>query len=406
MAQLVQACHNEKPESKYVLGVDKGKNTLHDICEAISKRLGIGKLREWSDEEAKENMLKYDGIAATLQLNLEFSTEEYTAANLTIEWIAENGIVEHIGIVSREFINAHKLFPVRAVLLGPPAAGKSYYAKLLSEKYYLPIATITKAIEYAKLDADLLEEMNSSLEEAKDKRYPVEVLSKIMKRYLQSPEIRNKGYILDGYPRTFEEAQGLFNKTEDEEGGGDEEENDGQEPLSSEELPEVNMRLKPASVMYLNEEDKFLQKRVLAMPQEEVEGTHNNEAGFKRRIKKYRNDHNPKLDNTTFTYFEVTCKMEIMPIKVSIPVEEAMLHICTFIDEKGVPYNYHPTPEEIQQKKEQEQKEIDDKLQAEKEDQERKEEEERIEREKLENEHVLYYIIYYYYYFKIEKSIR
>lgn len=89
MAKLVQACHSEKPENHYILAVDKGKNTVHDICEAISKKLGIGRLREWSDEEAKENMLKYDGIAVSLQMNLEFDTENYTPANVTIEWTAE-----------------------------------------------------------------------------------------------------------------------------------------------------------------------------------------------------------------------------------------------------------------------------------------------------------------------------
>lgn len=231
--------------------------------------------------------------------------------------------------------------------------------------------------------------MEDSLAEVKEKRYPVEILSKIMKLYLVSPEIRNKGYVLDGYPRTFEEAQGLFNKGEDE--GGDEEE--GEEEVN-EDTPDVNMKIKPASVIYLNEDDKFLQKRLLAIPQDQVEGTHNNEAGFKRRIKKYRADHNPKLDSTTFTYFETTCKMEIMPVKASIPTEEAMLHMTTFINEKGVPFNYHPTPEEIQEEKEKIEKEIEEKKQIEQEEEERKEEEERIEREKIESKHVYFIIIY------------
>lgn len=52
--------------------------------------------------------------------------------------------------------------------------------------------------------------MEENSESTKDKRYTVEMLTKLFKKYLEKPEIRNKGYVMDGYPRSNEEAKTLF----------------------------------------------------------------------------------------------------------------------------------------------------------------------------------------------------
>jgi hypothetical protein len=41
-------------------------------------------------------------------------------------------------------------------------------------------------------------------------RIPVELLTKMVKMKLRTPQCRNKGFILDGYPRTLEESKALF----------------------------------------------------------------------------------------------------------------------------------------------------------------------------------------------------
>lgn len=91
------------------------------------------------------------------------------------------------------------------IFVAPPAAGKGTQSKLVSEKYNIPhIST-----------GDLLREEVSSgselgiyLKEEMDKGNLIkdETLTELMKNRLSMPDCEN-GYILDGYPRSIEQAK-------------------------------------------------------------------------------------------------------------------------------------------------------------------------------------------------------
>jgi adenylate kinase len=93
------------------------------------------------------------------------------------------------------------------ILLGPPGAGKGTQAKMMIDKYHIPqISTgdILRAAlkERTPLGLKAKEYMDKGL------LVPDEVVIDIIKERLKEADCQ-KGYILDGFPRTVAQAQAL-----------------------------------------------------------------------------------------------------------------------------------------------------------------------------------------------------
>jgi hypothetical protein len=89
--------------------------------------------------------------------------------------------------------------------------------------------------------------------------------------------------VLDGFPKSYENAKGVFfmpEKQGDEDGGGGDDEN---KPMI------LNPHISPQHVIILNADDEFLIKRVANLREEEVKGTHNSQKDMDRRLTFYRN---------------------------------------------------------------------------------------------------------------------
>ena len=54
------------------------------------------------------------------------------------EWHSKEGLKLNIGKVKEEFSKERGLKPVKIFISGPPAAGKSFFAKKLAEHYNVP----------------------------------------------------------------------------------------------------------------------------------------------------------------------------------------------------------------------------------------------------------------------------
>ena len=93
------------------------------------------------------------------------------------------------------------------VFLGAPGAGKGTQAKRISEKYGIPHistgdilrANIKAGTELGKLAKSYID---------KGALVPDEVIIKVMESRLAEADCRN-GYLLDGFPRTIEQAKAL-----------------------------------------------------------------------------------------------------------------------------------------------------------------------------------------------------
>ena len=97
---------------------------------------------------------------------------------------------------------------MRVVLLGPPGAGKGSLAGVLKEKYQLAhISTGDMLREEIKKGTPLGLEIKALI--TKGALVSDELVTKLVEqRLLHDPEVQ-KGYMLDGFPRTVKQAQDL-----------------------------------------------------------------------------------------------------------------------------------------------------------------------------------------------------
>ena len=93
------------------------------------------------------------------------------------------------------------------VMIGAPGAGKGTQARLLSEKYSYPqISTGDILREMAQADTSLGRGIRAT--QASGKLVSDEILAEVILTRTSQPDCKN-GYILDGYPRTLNQARQL-----------------------------------------------------------------------------------------------------------------------------------------------------------------------------------------------------
>ena len=96
---------------------------------------------------------------------------------------------------------------MRVVLLGLPGAGKGTQAKRIAEKYHLTAISTGEMLREATKEKDTFglrvqEYMN------KGELVPDEWINSLVKSRLQEKDVEN-GFVLDGYPRTLQQAKVL-----------------------------------------------------------------------------------------------------------------------------------------------------------------------------------------------------
>lgn len=170
-------------------------------------------------------------------------TEEDEKA-LKFNWHCKKGITGDIRKLNEEFNVARNLKPLKVMITGPPAAGKSYYASYLNKNYDIPRITIKeiadKALKMAETEdeegpaADIKAKIDAAKDDAIAKigeeaeargeeapeidkdtfqiPVPDDILYELVKQRLTENDARNRGYVLDGYPRTHYDAENIFLK--------------------------------------------------------------------------------------------------------------------------------------------------------------------------------------------------
>ena len=98
---------------------------------------------------------------------------------------------------------------MRIMLLGPPGGGKGTQAKYIEQKWSIPqISTGDMLRENVKNNTDLGIEAKRYME--KGELVPDHVILNMMEGRLLKDDCKS-GYILDGFPRTIPQAEGLTN---------------------------------------------------------------------------------------------------------------------------------------------------------------------------------------------------
>jgi adenylate kinase len=97
---------------------------------------------------------------------------------------------------------------MKIVLLGPPGAGKGTLANMIKERYgVLHISTGDILREEMKSDSDLGRKVKEYVDGGA--LVPDEVITAIIDRRLEARDVVNKGFLLDGFPRTVKQAEDL-----------------------------------------------------------------------------------------------------------------------------------------------------------------------------------------------------
>lgn len=369
-ASFVEKVALSPPEGKqYCVCADQSELTQTLVVETISKGLGTGKVAKGTDDA---KLLEESDMTQVLMTNIKFDKEKTYMASLgETEWHSDN-FITNFEKVRLEFAEARKLKPMRIAVIGGPGAGKSFYSKQLADKYYLPRITIGEVIkECMEAKDELAEEATAALADQAEKmgskgkgkkkpapkkgkgkakpddraRLPAAILAKMLKRKLQSPPCRNKGFVLDGYPRTYEEASALFEvKPEGEEA-------EPAPPADDDEEEEKKINTDAAimiqQLVVLESTKEAAQARFQNMPEEECIPAHNDEEGFARRWAAFEYTSESKPDETTnpAEFFSMVDKLELTG-DIADSTDTGFPVITKYVETGGRPFNFHPTPAE------------------------------------------------------------
>lgn len=405
LANVMQNICDQKPKVRYLVALDDSKVKLKQITKAVSKHLGTGKIKPVLKEDALLNkeISQADFDMLTLDLKMDAS---YIKENMQIKWIAETGFVETVQKLVKEYKASRNLIPFKVCILGPPGVGKSTIASQLAQYYKVhhihvkdvvtqAIDQMNKAAKRAETEADKpggdddgeeeeeeeeelpdlseLEAINDQMENNSG-RLDDQYVMKFFKERLLSKPCQNQGFILDGFPKTREHAQSLFEPDEPGEEEGEE------AAISDEEAkePKFSKLITPELIIKLDANDDFLCKRIMNLPEKLVQDTHNTEEGLTRRLAEYRENNND--DNTVTNVFEEDFELDVIKMAPELIEDDKSLLHKNLVEIIKINYmketrNYGLTLEE---KAELKRIEIETKLV--------KEREEREERERLESE--------------------
>ncbi|KAJ3102300.1 Adenylate kinase 7 [Phlyctochytrium planicorne] len=366
------------PEAKYFLAIDESKNTLYEITKAISEGLSTGKVKKAPKELALVNkglpQSDYDMLLVNLRL------EPGHVKDMTFEWKYESGIVENINQLVQEYKDARGLHPLKVIVHGPPASGKTHISRQMATHYeihYINVEIVIKeavsrlelriaeaaASEDSEEDVDGLKDFLEEVREAcraNNGKYADHHVISFVKERLKSMPSRNQGYVLDGFPTKIEEASNLFKAANEDE---------GKEERGLQSTDDVII---PDFIISLEASDDFIKERIMNIPEASLE-LKNTEEVLVRRLEEFRSLNTE--ENTVLNFFD---ELEIHPFVIPIESKTAEFIIETVLAHLGTPRNYGPSAEQIAEKRRaEEEKKAKEAAAA---------EDERIKREKEESE--------------------
>ncbi|KAM9014307.1 adenylate kinase 7 isoform 4-T4 [Ara ararauna] len=400
LAAVLQNVADHRPKSHYILAVDASIHTLQELVKCISKNVGSGRTEKIPTEDALLSkdltQMHLDMLLVNLRMESGLVKESFN-----IKWVAQEGLVENIEQIVKEYKQSRGLLSLKIFVHGPPGVGKSTIAEQLCKHYKLhhikskdviseAIANLEEIVAPKELATDNVgeegegddgeeEEQGENVEEAQELLDAVkenmeqnagqlddEYVTKFMKDKLKSMPCRNQGYVLDGFPETYEQANDLFNfESEDEQG-------------AKSKIPKYDTLITPEFVISLTASDEFLINRIINLPESIVAGTHYTQDQFLKALNVFRELNTD--DKTVLNYFD---EIEIHPQFIDVDKledPENRFIVKEIIKEIGEPRNYGLTDEEKEELERQAAEECLVKEAQEKAEQERKEAEERAER--------------------------
>ena len=368
LVSLIRRVIETKPKNKYIFAVDHTKNRqLGNIIKKLSKGVGNG-LVENLDPNVPENINKiphYAELSIDIKVkpskifNDERKDDEEDEAfeKRKFQWHCEFGIPENTEKLRKEFNEYRGMHNLKVLITGPPGSGKTYISEKLSKFFNIPHFKIDDIIEWGKTFTDELgeeiktkiEEITNNVKEAEEnymkrpnkkktdapldtsqmKKLPDEIVIKILRRKLMQNICRNRGYILDGYPKGYKNAFNLFNEDTDEAKTPDD---PTKYKILEEIMPNIVIRIDNCS-------DDFIIKRMKLLndinddPEEISRRLH-------RRLKTYKELNESKKGEPSITDFFKENKVDILGINGQLSENKIIEECKTFLEKNGKIINY------------------------------------------------------------------
>uniref|UniRef100_A0A3P8TIL4 Adenylate kinase 7b n=1 Tax=Amphiprion percula TaxID=161767 RepID=A0A3P8TIL4_AMPPE len=338
LASVVQNIIEHQPKPYYLIAVDGSNNTMEQIVKAVASELGSGKIQKKPIDEAYlvQDFTEIDSMLVNLRMEAVHIKKLFS-----LSWLCEFGLVENIELVVEEYRQVRGLLPIRLCVLGPPAVGKSTVSKKICEHYKLHHITlkdtisetisqleaaVKKADPDAKDSAAEAQELLSSLKDAGEQNEGVlDEQLKVLKDKLMSNPCRNQGFVLDDFPKTYEQAKELF---------------EGETLIADVDGFIVWVT---EFVLYLDASDSFLMDRVMNLPERLVQEHSYEPELFLKRLARFRE--NSAEEETVDNYF---VEMDISPLHKP----DCSLLMQKIVDTVGQPRNYGPSSQEVVEEEE------------------------------------------------------
>ncbi|KAK9531020.1 hypothetical protein VZT92_010474 [Zoarces viviparus] len=354
LASVIQNVIEHQPEPYYLLAVDSSNNTLEDIVKEVASIIRPGKVQKRPFEEAflTKDLSTMEIVPLLVNLRME---AVHIKELFSINWLCETGLVDNIELVAEEYQKARGLLPIRLCVLGPPAVGKSTVCRQISEYYKLQYITLEETIsetisqlednvrnpdpdaeneDSASEATELLNSLKNSMEQ-NGGFLDDQLLMKVVRNKLMSNPCRKQGFVLDGFPKTYEQAQELFYAEEHES-------EDGASQTSS-----YNKKMMPEFVLCLDASDVFLKDRVMMLPERLVREHNYEQEHFLRRLARYRG--NNEEEETALNYFD---ELDITPLYLEITSSDepdCLLLMQKIMDMVGQPRTYGLASQEVEE---------------------------------------------------------
>ncbi|XP_068451610.1 adenylate kinase 7 [Clinocottus analis] len=351
LASVIQNVIERQPKPYYFLAVDSSNNTLENIVKVLATVLGPGAIQKRPSEEAFHTQdmstMEIDSLLVNLRLESVHLKELFS-----INWLCENGLVDNIQLVVDEYQKARGLLPIRLCVLGPPAVGKSSLSRRISDHYKLHLVNLKETIsdtiaqlEDTVRDADPdveddsaaeAKELLASIKDSMEQSGGVlddQLLVKVVGKKLRSNPCKNQGFVLDGFPKTYEQAKDLFSA-------------DDQESEEAE-MPSYNKKIMPEFVLCLDASDDFLKERVMMLPERLVWEHNYEQEHFLHRLSRFRG--NNVEDETVVNFFDEQ-GIAILHLEITSNAEpDCLVLMQKVVEEVGKPRNYGPPRHEVEE---------------------------------------------------------
>ena len=369
LVQVIKRVIERKPNQRYIFACDRTKNpTMKNILRSIGNSIGgidVKQLKEFNIEnidipnytELKLDLrIKPSSILDDEKRKLREDIEDYRERQFP--WHCEFGIPENMDTIRDEFNLYRNLKPNKIIITGPPCGGKTTLSKYISDKYKLNYYQINQFTDWAKnLNNPLGDETRMHLQEIEEnivkaldeyehrkkkrktdppldtsqlKKFSSEFMGKILKERLNMGECVTKGYILDNYPKTYEDCVNMFCTT----------------PYDKEKKDEyiADKNLLPDSVIIIN---NFLEEN-LRNKLQKTEGYAENQFDidnrFNRRLLLYKQQNEYTEENKKLIqdfYKENNIDVYLLDEqKYMLNKEEEEKKIAEFLERKGPIDNY------------------------------------------------------------------